>query len=74
VSQWQPIEHCTFASRLGEERRYVLVYGPQVGIQRGYVIDYGDGTQHRAAEGFHGDWKITHWMPLPDPPTPEEPR
>lgn len=24
--------------------------------------------RYAIAEGFNGPWKITHWMPLPDPP------
>lgn len=66
--EWQPIESCSVFSRPGEERKRILVYGPTLGIHLGYCIDYGDGSRFHAAEGFHGDWNITHWMPLPEPP------
>jgi hypothetical protein len=65
MSDWKPIEACDITSRPGEERRRILVTGRKFHNQIGYVIDYGDGTRHVAAEGFHGDWEITHWMPLP---------
>jgi len=65
---WQPIESCTVLTQPGKDRQYVWVYGPDFGCQRGFVIDYGDGTRHVGAEGFQGDWEITHWMPLPPPP------
>lgn len=67
---WQPIEMCDVLTKPGADRKRVLVYGPEFGAQFGYVIDYGDGSRHHQAEGFHGDgWKITHWMPLPAPPS-----
>jgi hypothetical protein len=68
TEQWKPIESCTVFSKPGEDRKEILVYGPQLGRHIGYCIDYGDGTRHYAAQGFHGDWKITHWMPLPEIP------
>lgn len=27
-----------------------------------------DGRLGGGAEGYNGDWNITHWMPLPAPP------
>lgn len=27
-----------------------------------------DGRLGGGAEGYNGDWRITHWMPLPEPP------
>jgi hypothetical protein len=27
-----------------------------------------DGRLGGGAEGYNGEWKITHWMPLPAPP------
>lgn len=29
---------------------------------------YEDGRLGGGAEGFNGDWNITHWQPLPNPP------
>lgn len=64
---WRPISQCDVRSKPGEDRRDILVFGPEVGRVTGYVIDYGDGTQFAAAHGFHGS-VVTHWMPLPDVP------
>jgi len=33
----------------------------------GVVYVYPDHRSYRA-RGFHGDWQITHWQPLPKPP------
>lgn len=65
--RWQPIETCDRLTTPGSERVRVLVYG-EMGIQPGYVVGYPDGDRKAIAEGFHGDWAITHWMPLPEPP------
>ncbi len=29
---------------------------------------HGELYRYPWAEGYSGDWKITHWMPLPDAP------
>lgn len=34
----------------------------------GRVYRYADGTTSAVASGFSGNWNVTHWMPLPDPP------
>jgi hypothetical protein len=30
-----------------------------------------DGRLGGGAEGYNGEWNITHWMPLPAAPTPQ---
>lgn len=45
----------------------VLLFG-DCGIQMGHVYVYSDNDKLARAEGYHGDWNITHWMPLPEPP------
>lgn len=51
-----------------------LVFGPAIGMKIGRAWRYPDGESRADAEGFHGEWLITHWMPLPEPPsTPERP-
>ena len=45
-----------------------LVFGPEIGVKIGRAWAYPDGDVRADASGFHGDWLITHWMPLPDPP------
>jgi hypothetical protein len=38
----------------------------------GRVIHFPDGSVEGRAEGFHGEWEITMWQPLPSPPTSTE--
>ena len=66
--EWQPIET---APRDG---RRVLVWisdkshtGPAFAKLWFYSTD---GRLGGGAEGYNGDWNITHWMPLPAAPTP----
>lgn len=69
VSEWMPIETALVAERdFLEDVVRCLVYGPQIGVQVGRAWRYPDGTVRAQAFGFHGDWEITHWMPLPAPP------
>jgi len=68
-SEWMPIETAPVAERdFLEDVVRCLVYGPQIGVQVGRAWRYPDGTVRAQAFGFHGDWDITHWMPLPAPP------
>lgn len=50
-----------------------LVYGPEVGRKMGRAWRYPDGRAKAQAYGFHGEWEITHWQPLPEPPAAPEP-
>ncbi len=66
LGAWQPIET---APRDG---RRVLVWiadktytGPAFAKLWFYSTD---GRLGGGAEGYNGDWNITHWMPLPPPP------
>lgn len=69
MSEWMPIETALVAERdFLEDVVRCLVYGPQIGVQVGRAWRYPDGTVRAQAFGFHGDWEITHWMPLPAPP------
>jgi len=45
-----------------------LVYGPDIGVKTGRAWKYPDGEAVAQADGFHGQWLITHWMPLPEKP------
>lgn len=58
---WQPIE-------TAETRDGVLLYSPKFGTQMGRTYRHSNGEVTAVAYGFHGDWEITHWMPLPPPP------
>lgn len=68
-SEWMPIETALVAEKdFLEDVVRCLVYGPQIGVQVGRAWRYPDGTVRAQAFGFHGDWEITHWQPLPAPP------
>lgn len=67
---WQPIQEAPFSDLLLERDRPkpCLVYGKDCGVQMGRAWRYPDGEATGQAFGFCGDWEITHWMPLPEPP------
>ena len=69
VSGWMPIET---APRDG---RRVLVWIDEKSLKRDQrqsqfarLWFYDDGTVGGGAEGFNGEWNITHWMPAPEAP------
>ena len=66
---WQPITTAPLSWKGSySEPERVLVWGERCGVQMGCVHVYLDGHRSATAEGYHGDWGITHWMPLPQPP------
>jgi hypothetical protein len=62
MSQWLPVER---HPNVGANAPRVLVWGPKVGVEMGRIYHYEDGHLMPRAEGYHGDWEITHYMPLP---------
>jgi hypothetical protein len=72
---WRPIGEHPVWNRddipLGEGPPLVFVYSSNFGgkYHFGHVYNYGGGTIRARAEGFHGDWKITHYAECPDGPT-----
>jgi hypothetical protein len=47
----------------------VLVYSKDTGVQPGKVYWYpGNLEPSGRAEGFNGDYNITHWRPMPSAP------
>lgn len=70
---WQPIE--TAPGNVGG-----LVWVEDAGPHNRQIAFGGmretkvNGETYRFAwaEGYSGDWKITHWMPLPAPPNPQQ--
>lgn len=34
----------------------------------GTVYRYDDGEMNARPDGYHGKWKVTHWMPIPPAP------
>lgn len=64
---WSPIESAETNISVNDPTR-CLVYGPEIGVQFGAVWKRADGTAGGRAEGFQGDWKITHFRPEPGAP------
>lgn len=62
---WQPIETAP-----KDVRGLVWIEDKVLrGVAFGRVITYGNsGERFAVADGFNGDWNISHWMPLPEPP------
>lgn len=58
---WRPIETAETVGR-------VQVYSPQFGIQFGRTYRHRDGEVTAVADGFNGEWGITHWRPMPAAP------
>ena len=59
ISEWIPV-----SERLPEEEQRVLVWSQSNGLHIAYLDLW---QQWRDADDNHGK-KITHWMPLPEPP------
>lgn len=63
---WQPIETAP-----KDEQTRVLVWIDDknyTGCAFARLWFYRDGRLGGGAEGFYGNWNITHWLPLPEPP------
>lgn len=68
LSEWQPITtvppDCErlilWCGEAGPRGKGVVVFGRTYGVS-------GGRTEVRG-EGMLGDWRFTHWMPLPEPP------
>lgn len=54
-----------------------LVWSHEFGIQCGEIGNWPDGPRG-SVSGYHGcavrDWHVSHWMPLPAPPTNDKER
>ena len=63
--EWQPI------STAPKDGRRVLVWIADTsftGCAFAHLWFYEDGDLGGGVDGFTGDWNVTHWMPLPEPP------
>lgn len=73
-TEWRTIE--TAPSTMSDQEPVtVLLYVANGGMNQKGIIRFGhvhksqvDGKCRAQAEGYFGDWEITHWMPLPEPP------
>ena len=65
-NEWQPIE----TAPRDKSRVMFYINDPrlELKIALGTPWFYRDGEFGGGAEGFNGEWNITHWMPLPKPP------
>ncbi len=74
MSEWQTIDTAPTMKNEWDEVPSVMLWvadggGKGSGCHAfGRVYRYRDGTSRAVASGFSGNWKITHWMPLPAPP------
>jgi hypothetical protein len=73
VPGWRPIETAPVSS--SEDQQSVMLWVSDGGSSGAGCCAFGrcyrvfpDSPVRVAAIGFYGDWKITHWMPLPNPP------
>ncbi len=64
MTDWQPINTAP------KDGTYVLVYGRHEGVRIGKWETLFDDWEAPYEGGL---LEPTHWMPLPDPPTAEEP-
>lgn len=73
VARWIPVEE-----RLPEHNKSVLVYCENTTIQGGNTVHIGScdtacgawflRTQPGVSSFPNREWRVTHWMPLPEPP------
>jgi hypothetical protein len=67
VEGWVPISEAPETELLGEGLA-ALVYSPEFGVQIGRVYNFAGDKPRGFASGFNGDWNVTHFRPLPQPP------
>lgn len=70
-AEWQPIETAPVADFVTTHPVDCLVWSSQIGgVLCGRAWRYDDGEAVGQANGYNGEWQITHWRPLPEPPAP----
>lgn len=65
---WQPIETAPITEDAFAPAVRCLVFTPHFGATVGSVRRFSDGQIYSSIEGQCGEWHVTHWMPLPEPP------
>lgn len=69
---WRDISEAPFADFDTTQPLDCLVWSPQIGgVRTGRVWRYADGQAYGQADGYMGDWDITHFCEKPLPPTPQ---
>jgi hypothetical protein len=70
MNSWIPLNEAPVRDLLREGPMNCIVYGPDIGVRTGRVWRSDEAHEGDAyADSFIGAWRITHWMPLPAPPT-----
>ena len=70
MSEWQPIETAP-VSEVEDDWIRVLVWVSDGGWDGKGTVAFGyklPKSGRMRADGYLGDFNITHWMPLPEPP------
>ena len=73
--KWEPIETAPAEPiDSGRDPQSIFVWVADDGINGKGAISFGyvylsrNGSRIPRSNSHHGSWKITHWMPLPEPP------
>jgi hypothetical protein len=69
MSKWQPIETSPRSDFHNPVR--LILWLKNAGVAFGKVYDDYEGGFIVVADGYHGNWEATRWMPLPPPPENE---
>lgn len=71
MSEWQPIETAP-RSTFFKSCELMLWNEDHKRPCFGYIYDDEQGGILVSAGGYHGNWNITHWKPMPEPPNKAE--
>lgn len=67
ASEWLPIETAPLSTHWVKTR--ILLWVDDANCHAfGHFYDWPDLPARAVAEGYNGDWRITHWAPLPESP------
>jgi len=76
AQQWRELCDAPISDTMGDQHK-LLLWVADGGFDREGDICFGvvrqrhSGGIYAQAYGYSGNWKITHWMPLPKPPEAE---